>query len=159
MVLSVIYFICTVVSRYLIWHVDVQMLQILWSWKLMHEAIINYYKHLSLLWTSAKVATYTWTLPIVLDKTTFDLLGCWNLCQAKPVPWWDGTMCDKPRLWKGSWTEAANYRAGGAEGSTWITREFLLSDYQGRKGKFLLISLKLKFFSLEYNSWGAPGCL
>ena len=108
----------------------------------MHEALINYYSAAFIVMNINKSGT----LYLNTEKTTFDLLGCWNLCQAKPVPWWDGTMCDKPRLRKGSWTQAANYRAGGAEGSTWITGEFLLSDYQGRKGNFLLNFLKLKLF-------------
>lgn len=103
--------------------------------------------YILLLWTTTKNAVYTCTMHIVLKKTTFDLLGCWNPCQAEPVPWWDGTMCDKPRFWKGSWTEAANYRTGGAEGNTWITGELLLSDHQGRKGKFSSDCLKSKMFS------------
>ena len=84
------------------------------------------------------------------------ILGCWNSCQAEPVPRWNGAMCGKPGIFKSSRAKAADHRTRRAERVTWFTGVFFLSDSQiWRKGNiyFYVCYSQSKKKKLKIQGW------
>ena len=84
------------------------------------------------------------------------ILGCWNSCQAEPVPRWNGAMCGKPGIFKSSRAKAADHRTRRAERVTWFTGVFFLSDSQiWRKGNiyFYVCYSQSKEKKLKIQGW------
>ena len=82
--------------------------------------------------------------------------GCWNSCQAEPVPRWNGAMCGKPGIFKSSRAKAADHRTRRAERVTWFTGVFFLSDSQvWRKGNiyFYVCYSQSKKKKLRIQGW------
>ena len=82
--------------------------------------------------------------------------GCWNSCQAEPVPRWNGAMCGKPGIFKSSRAKAADHRTRRAERVTWFTGVFFLSDSQvWRKGNiyFYVCYSQSKKKKLKIQGW------